>query len=355
VGGSSSGKLVYRLAEKRCANFGTCGIEGDSTTGTAKVNLDLLPLFNEGARLLERGSCDHVRPVVDKITSLMTVPLVQGTLRYAYKIGVVAGDRSQKNAAEGATFAAAVLPMLSYCNPASAKVVSDNVAFGLFDAGTYPEFATVKSAIEATYPCLGITCGQVGELQSGGSPLSGAGKCTDKFNLKASFTAAGTVSDFTAATCTSMAGVVADKSGLTDFDASTATCDVTAASVNVVITLPVDTLALATSAASTFAAAITSKDALTQAFAAANLDVTVETAPITAAATTNTAADAGVSPSSPSPSPAPKDDNTITIVLAVVIPVAVLLLIGVGFLVYKQGANKKGKVKSSSTQDKMVA
>jgi hypothetical protein len=155
-----------------------------------------------------------------------------------------------------------------------------------------------------------------------------------------------------------MAGVVADKSGLTDFDASTATCDVTAASVNVVITLPVDTLALATSAASTFAAAITSKDALTQAFAAANLDVTVETAPITAAATTNTAADAGVSPSSspsPSPSPAPKDDNTITIVLAVVIPVAVLLLIGVGFLVYKQGANKKGKVKSSSTQDKMVA
>jgi hypothetical protein len=153
-----------------------------------------------------------------------------------------------------------------------------------------------------------------------------------------------------------MAGVVADKSGLTDFDPSTATCDVTAASVNVVITLPVDTLALATSAASTFAAAITSKDALTQAFAAANLDVTVETAPITAAATTNTAADAGVSPSpSPSPSPAPKDDNTITIVLAVVIPVAVLLLIGVGFLVYKQGANKKGKVKSSSTQDKMVA
>jgi hypothetical protein len=283
---------------------------------------------------------------------------VQGTLRYAYKIGLVANDRSQKNAAEGATFAAAVLPMLSYCNANAAAIVSDNVAFGLFDAGTYPEFATVKSAIEATYPCLGITCDQVGELQSGGSPLSGAGKCTDKFNLKASFTAAGTVSDFTAATCTSMAGVVADKSGLTDFDASTATCDVTAASVNVVITLPVDTLALATSAASTFAAAITSKDALTQAFAAANLDVTVETAPITAAATTNTAADAGVSPSSspsPSPSPAPKDDNTITIVLAVVIPVAVLLLIGVGFLVYKQGANKKGKVKSSSTQDKMVA
>ena len=56
-GGSSGGKLVYRLAEKRCANFGTCGAAGDSTSGTAQVNLELFPLFAEGARLLERGEC----------------------------------------------------------------------------------------------------------------------------------------------------------------------------------------------------------------------------------------------------------------------------------------------------------
>ena len=93
-GGSSGGKLVYRLAEKRCANFGTCGAAGDSTSGTAQVNLELFPLFAEGARLLERGECSSVRPVVDKIVSLMTVPLVQGSLRYAYKIGEVPSDLS---------------------------------------------------------------------------------------------------------------------------------------------------------------------------------------------------------------------------------------------------------------------
>ena len=82
-GGSSSGKLVYRLAEKRCANFGTCGLSGSATSGTAAVNLALFPLFAEGARLLERGECSLVRPVVDEIVSLMTVPLVQGSLRYA--------------------------------------------------------------------------------------------------------------------------------------------------------------------------------------------------------------------------------------------------------------------------------
>ena len=83
VGGNSAGKLVYRLAEKRCANFGTCGPSGTATSGTSAVNLALFPLFAEGARLLERGECSLVRPIVNQIISLMTVPLVQGSLRYA--------------------------------------------------------------------------------------------------------------------------------------------------------------------------------------------------------------------------------------------------------------------------------
>ena len=71
--GSSGGKLLYRLANKRCANFGTCGTAGDATSGEAYVNWLLLEHFNEGARLLERGQCSDVRPVVDEIVSLMTV------------------------------------------------------------------------------------------------------------------------------------------------------------------------------------------------------------------------------------------------------------------------------------------
>ena len=84
--------------------------------------------------------------------------------RRRYKIGEVPADRSQKNAAEGAVFAAAVLPLVAYCNPASANTISANQKFGLFDAGTYPTFSSVKSAFEETYPCLGITCAQVGAL-----------------------------------------------------------------------------------------------------------------------------------------------------------------------------------------------
>ena len=38
-GGSSAGKLLYRLAEKRGANFGTCGANGGATSGISQVPL----------------------------------------------------------------------------------------------------------------------------------------------------------------------------------------------------------------------------------------------------------------------------------------------------------------------------
>merc|ERR1712087_144576 len=180
-GGSSSGKLVYRLAEKRCENFGTCGITGDQTSGHADVNFALFEHFAAGRDMLQRGECAAVRPVVDKVVSLMAVPLVQGSLRYAYKIGEVVADRIQKNAAEGATFTAAVLPLVHACNPKAASTISGQQKFGLFDQGTYPDFVTVKSAFESVYPCLGITCVHVGGLKNADGSLKDTktAACTD--------------------------------------------------------------------------------------------------------------------------------------------------------------------------------
>jgi hypothetical protein len=179
--GSSSGKLVYRLAEKRCANYGTCGTSGDAFTGTSYVNHELFTLFTEGEQRLQRGECSAVRPLVNRIVSLMSVPLVQGSIRYAYKIGE-GGGRSQKNAAEGATFSAAVLPLVAACSPAAAQTISDNQKFGLYDAGNYGSFDAVKAAFERTYACLGITCAQVGALKdsSTGALLSSkTAACSD--------------------------------------------------------------------------------------------------------------------------------------------------------------------------------
>merc|ERR1740124_1753194 len=73
------------LDDKRCENFGTCGSSGTETTGTSKVNLDLFAQFELAQFHLLMGQCDQVRPVLETVVPLMTIPLVQGTLRYAYK------------------------------------------------------------------------------------------------------------------------------------------------------------------------------------------------------------------------------------------------------------------------------
>ena len=151
------------------------------------MNSELFQLFDDGRDWLQQGRCSSVRPVVNQIVSLMTVPLVQGALRYAYKNSQASPDgiemATPKNAAEGATFSAAVLPLVYDCNAASAAVVSNNLKFGLFpdgvtDTARYSDFAAVKAAFEDVYACLGITCAQVGGLtQAIEAGVAGATAC----------------------------------------------------------------------------------------------------------------------------------------------------------------------------------
>jgi hypothetical protein len=76
--GSGSGKMLYALANKRCANFKTCGTAGTSTTGNSKVNQDIMTFFKQGQAALLAGECTKVGPIRDSIIKLMTVPLIQG-------------------------------------------------------------------------------------------------------------------------------------------------------------------------------------------------------------------------------------------------------------------------------------
>ena len=152
-------------------------------------------MFPQGRDLLHEGKCSEVRPVVDQIVSIMTVPLVQGTLRYAWKTGQIGGvdnkptDQNAKNSAEGSTFAAAVLPLVHACDAAAAKVVSDNTKFGAavynkydmynYVSGTKPDTLAVKAALQSTYACLGITCADVGAFQTSAGIYAGMKACKD--------------------------------------------------------------------------------------------------------------------------------------------------------------------------------
>merc|ERR1719469_1314821 len=196
-GGNGAGKLLYRLAEKRCANFNTCEASGAGARGTSQVNTELFKLFATWRHLLQQGKCKAVRPLVNEIISQMTVPLVQGSLRYAYKNSNAARGASPKNAAEGATFSAAVLPLVYACSPEAATTISSNLKFGLFpdgnasdpDTSRYADAGAVKAAFEDVYACLGITCGMVGQLVDGGSASEYAniGNCPFQSALMAGY------------------------------------------------------------------------------------------------------------------------------------------------------------------------
>ena len=107
----------------------------------------------------------------------MTVPLVQGTLKYALKAdpanaggecvadagmnAMTASDGCVKSWAEAWAFAAAVLPQIAECDWG----VAEKIRYSLdIEAATPVQggFYSVKAAIESTYPCLGITCADVG-------------------------------------------------------------------------------------------------------------------------------------------------------------------------------------------------
>jgi Notch-like protein len=97
VDGSGSGKMLHTLADKRCKNFGTC--VGDK--GSA-VNIAIFEQFTMGRDTLLGGRCDDTKSIKKRIVELMSVPLVQGSLRYAYKVADLQGGSKEK--AEGAAF-----------------------------------------------------------------------------------------------------------------------------------------------------------------------------------------------------------------------------------------------------------
>merc|ERR1711904_594334 len=100
--------LAYTLGNKRCENFKTCGRSGDLVTGEAYINFELWKAFGDGRDEILAGNCAGAVPVKNKIVSLMTVPLIQGSLRYAHKCrnGITC---TAKSLGELAAFVASVL------------------------------------------------------------------------------------------------------------------------------------------------------------------------------------------------------------------------------------------------------
>ena len=153
------GHTLYTLAQQSCREFGTC-VENGLDVGMANANQRVFQQFHAGQQHIVQGTCIGARESAERITELMTIPLIQGTLKYAHKMDKQ-NDQREESEAEGATSAAAVLPLLNACNSDDADIVYNNMRVG---NGATADFDVVKTAFERNYNCLGITCEDVGGL-----------------------------------------------------------------------------------------------------------------------------------------------------------------------------------------------
>ena len=173
------------LANLRCSNFGTCHSDGD-----AKVNSKVFAYFNEMQNYIRNDKCKEAGLLVEEIARQMWIPMIQGTLRYAW----ILSDQnpssfitSKGHQASGAIFAAGILPMLEKCNAVSSDIVYRNMK--VRETGVIDDFPAIKTAFETCYKYLGITCDDVGGIMNEertdyASPLTRP--CIDSHSAKAS-------------------------------------------------------------------------------------------------------------------------------------------------------------------------
>lgn len=172
--GSGKGKLMHSVADLECKHFKTCGIKSDSTKGTAKANIEVLSEFQALQSNLTVRACPEARTHKDQIMKWMKVPLIQGTMRYAYmRSKTIATD---VDIALGAAYAASIVPLVAACSFNDAEIINNNMEMTAKSA----DFTMVKDAFERHYACLGVMCSEIGGYWNpdNNAYYEGAEQCT---------------------------------------------------------------------------------------------------------------------------------------------------------------------------------
>jgi len=180
--GSTFKDLFYVLGTKRCADFGTCNKKDDGVKreNCAPPNDEIFLQFYKGQNGLKKNKSKKLKKSVDRIIGAFVIPLMQGTLRYSYKIGIglytdtpatsteaPLGDQlGQKENAEGYMFVVGALPFIYECNTQVAADLFDamKIRKQIFRQGEeVPSLDDdVKRYFAYVSSCTGVTCEDLG-------------------------------------------------------------------------------------------------------------------------------------------------------------------------------------------------
>ena len=172
--GTSFKDLVYALAGKRCGEFGTCGTP--DYPNCAPANVEIFAQLATCQTYIGLGKKNKVDKAIDKIIDAMLAPLMQGTLRYSYKIGMggysesgvsITNQMGQKERAEGYMFVVGALPFVHECSPSVAEQLYDlmSIPQDVFKVGEVSNLdENVKKLFAYVSSCTGVTCADLGDM-----------------------------------------------------------------------------------------------------------------------------------------------------------------------------------------------
>jgi len=158
-GGATSSNFLFGLADEMCKLFRTCGDSGDSTSGTAKVNIDIFTEFDRLQQHLIDGKCWSAGKAKQHVVRLLYVPLFQGLIYSAFRKQTEAENYLEE---EGVVFAAATMPRLADCSDHKAKLLHKNFIPG--DVQGDDDFKAILSIVQDHYECLDLTCEEIGGI-----------------------------------------------------------------------------------------------------------------------------------------------------------------------------------------------
>jgi hypothetical protein len=164
---NNPGVLLFGLAEAHADATKPVAHKVNPNVTGANVNVQV---FNElkaikEAVTEESKACRAADKSRKEIVNWMKIPLVQGVVFYAYQRekGVpVTDDKNEQMKyeqlqANGATFAATLLPWIHVCDESAAETIHANMQMG---AAT--KFQDVNTALIQTYDCMNVSCVEVG-------------------------------------------------------------------------------------------------------------------------------------------------------------------------------------------------
>jgi len=155
---------MWFLTSALCNKFG----DGEKDVcETNNLREEVMAEFTKGKELLAKGSCVQAIAVKKRLFELMTIPLVQGFYRYAYRLSYKLEDEGVSKTnwlSEADAFARAILPQVAMCNATVSKTIEENALYttDILAKPMKDGYSSVKMALESTYSCLGITCKDIG-------------------------------------------------------------------------------------------------------------------------------------------------------------------------------------------------